>query len=200
MPGDPGHDDRRRANNELNAAELGRASVTLASRPRMIFIELTRSCNLSCPMCRPEILSGRQLAMSDDVLDRVREQLLPFADVVDLRGFGESTLDNRLLALVDEVNAAGGRPKIITNLAPRQPGWWRELGSRPILVGVSLEAASPQRYETTRRGAHYARFEANLEALRGGQLDRGGDDDLYFNVTVSDETTDEIPGLVELAG
>lgn len=192
-------DDLRAANALLNSAETARAATVLQSRPRTIFVELTRSCNLACPMCRPAIVSHRSLAMTDEILDRVRTELFPYVEVVDLRGYGESALDNRLLPLVDEVNRLGATPKIITNLAPRAPGWWAELGSRAILVGISLEAASPGLYESTRRGARYPRFRANLEALRAAQLARGGEADLYFNVTVSDETVDEICGLVDLA-
>lgn len=191
--------DLRAANALLNSAETARSATALESRPRTIFIELTRSCNLACPMCRPAVQSNSSLAMSDDVLDRVRTELFRYAEVIDLRGYGESTLDNRLLPLIDEVNLLGALPKIITNLTPRRPQWWSELGSRKILVGVSLEAASPELYELTRRGAKYSRFRANLEALRTAQIARGGEADLYFNVTVSDETVDEIPYLVDLA-
>ncbi len=137
--------------------------------------------------------------MPDDILNKVAEQLFAYAEVVDLRGFGESALDNRLLAQVDALNAAGVKTKIITNLAPRSPEWWIDFGRRDILIGISLEAASPELYETTRRGAKHSTFLANLAALRAGQEQRGASDDIYFNVTVSDETIDEVSPLVELA-
>lgn len=164
----------------------------------MVFVELTRACNLRCPMCRPVLMSGRSLAMSDAVLERVEAELIPYATVVDLRGFGESTLDNRLLPMIDRVATRGVVLKLITNLSIRTPDYWRELGARPVLIGISLEAATPAAYERTRLGAKFDRFLINLAALRSGQRDRGSDD-VYFNVVVDDANLDELVGVIELA-
>lgn len=192
--------DVRARNSRLNRDEAAARAITLESRPQMLFLELTRACNLACPMCRDEVLSGRHLAMSAEVLARVEAELFPYVDVVDLRGFGESTLDGRLLPLVDQLNTSGTWTKVLTNLSLHSPSYWGEVGSKEFLVGISLEAASPGAYERTRKGARFDRFLANLHALRRAQIARGGTDDIYFNVVVSDENICELVGLVELAG
>jgi hypothetical protein len=150
-------------------------------------------------MCRPVLLTGRQLAMADDLLDRVATELFPYVEVVDLRGFGESTLDNRLLPLVEQLASQDVTTKILTNLSIRTEAYWRAVGQQPLRVGVSIEAASPDAYERSRRGAKHARFLRNLAALRGAQLGRSGTDDLYFNVVVTVDFLDELVPLVELA-
>jgi MoaA/NifB/PqqE/SkfB family radical SAM enzyme len=189
----------RAANAALNHEEAAARKVALSSRPRMLFLELTRACNLTCPMCRPVLLTGRKLAMADELLDRVAEELFPYVEVVDLRGFGESTLDNRLLPLVEQLTAENVSTKILTNLSIRTEAYWRDVGNQPLRVGVSLEAASPDAYERSRRGAKHDRFLRNLIALRRAQIGRSGTDDIYFNVVVTDEYLEELVPLVELA-
>jgi MoaA/NifB/PqqE/SkfB family radical SAM enzyme len=196
---DPKLMSERRRNSLLNHQETLRRQIVLESRPRMLFIELTRACNLACPMCRPVIMSGRHLAMPPAVLARIEEELFPYAEVVDLRGFGESALDDRLLGLTDKLHAQGVQTKILTNLSPRQPKYWYDLGSRPMLVGISLEAVGKDDYEATRVGARWERFNANLTALRRAQLERGGLDDIYFNIVVFADNLDQLTSIVETA-
>src|SRR5688572_13063339 len=68
----------RKANTELNQSEYETGLVRLSSRPRMAFVELTRGCNLSCPMCRPKILAGAKFHMSTDLLDQLQRELFPY--------------------------------------------------------------------------------------------------------------------------
>lgn len=86
----------RLENSKLNHEEYMADRFILNSYPRFLFLELTRNCNLHCSMCRPYNLFKNEWFMSDEVLGRVSEQLFGNVEVVDLRGFGESTLDRLL--------------------------------------------------------------------------------------------------------
>lgn len=189
----------RQHNSLLNHREFVDRAVALHSRPRMLFLELTRACNLSCPMCRPSRLSGKSLTMRQEVLDRVVDELFPYVECVDLRGWGESTLDLRLEHLIDQLNGAGTQTKLYTNLSARTPIYWRGIGRRQTMIAVSIDAATPTLYEKLRRGARFPRLLRNLHALRDEQLKRAGRQDILFSCIISDENIQEIPLLVELA-
>lgn len=189
----------RKLNSKINHEDFSRHLTKLRSRPRMLFLELTRSCNLACPMCRPQILAGKHLTMSDSVLDRVEDELFPYVKVVDMRGWGESTLDRRLFSLIDQLNSSGIHTKLFTNLSTRNEQFWREMGQKNISIAVSIEAATPDVYERFRKGAKFTRFLSNLNALRREQLKRNGSNDIYFSTVISDENLCEILHLIYLA-
>ena len=194
-----GKEDIRKANSTLNHLEFEQKKIRLESRPRMLFLELTRSCNLMCDMCRGKLLKGSHLDMPADVLDRVDRELFPYVECVDVRGWGESTLDDRLLTLVDTLNERQVRVNLFTNLTTRSPGYWQEMGKREINIAISLEAGTRETYGKYRKGGRYDTFVSNLDALTGERQKRGIETDLYFTVVVSDENLPELPGIVQLA-
>ena len=69
--------------------------------PNVLFLELTRRCNLACSMCRGSMMTDHSLDMSEAVLRRIEEDLLPTARVVDLRGWGESLVRRDFLSIVE---------------------------------------------------------------------------------------------------
>lgn len=189
----------RKQNSENNQSEFAQSQIVLSSRPRMIFIELTRACNLACPMCRPEILAGPQYRMSDTLLDRVREELFPFVEAVDLRGSGESTLDDRLVPVARELSGHGVRIHLYTNMVSRGTTYWRELGGLPLNLTISIDAASSATLKKL-RGAARDKLLTNLAAFQEGRMSSGYENcALHFSAVVSDANLDELPDLVRLA-
>lgn len=191
--------NQRKLNAKLNHEEFLTHKIVLKSYPRMLFLELTRVCNLACPMCRPKIITGKELFMSDKILNIVRKELFPYVSVVDLRGWGESTLDPRLFQLIDELNLGGVRCRIFTNLITHNPAYWEIIGSKKIDVAISLESATPELYEKFRRGAKFDHFLLNLENLMKSRQCHNIRNDIYFSVVISDENIIEIPLLIKLA-
>lgn len=189
----------RNTNSNLNQEEFARGRLTLASRPRMIFVELTRACNLSCPMCRPTLIAGPQYRMSDVLVSRIRNELFPYVECVDLRGSGESTLDERLLPLAGELANCGVRIHLYTNMCSRGSEYWRQLGQLPLNLTVSIDAASEEGLRAL-RGASKWKLLSNLSAFQLGRLaSPQGAHALHFSVVVSDNNLTELQGLVQLA-
>jgi radical SAM protein with 4Fe4S-binding SPASM domain len=186
-------------NSTLNHEEFLQKKIILESRPRMLFLELTRSCNLTCPMCRPELMAGHQFDMSEKVLNALENQLFPYIECIDLRAFGESTLDNRLFPLYKKAQTMGVKVNLYTNLVTRSAQYWREMGQYKINIAISLEAATEALYNEQRRGGTFKKFLINLEALSKARQESKHVESIYFSVTVSAENIQELPGLVRLA-
>ena len=179
-------------NKNLNHEEMVSKSKTLRSLPRTLFVELTRSCNMYCTCCRPEIYMDKSMNMSDEILSLVENELFPTAEVIDFRGWGESTLDDRLLKLVQKWQDKGKELFIYTNCQARTPQYWSELFSLNLNVAISIRAAQKNVYEQFMRGAKYERLLSHLIQIPVQNK-------VIFTVVVDDENIDELEGIVRLA-
>ncbi len=108
-------------NRQLNLAEFGRRQARLESLPRALFIELTENCNLSCPMCRSAGPFDRAKNMDPAIFAKVADALFPTAEIVDLRGWGESTILRNFPDYVERTLAHGCRIRLVTNLTVPRP-------------------------------------------------------------------------------
>ena len=82
----------RTQNQSLNIAEFNSGATVLESLPLVLILELTQNCNLSCPMCRQGSGYRKEWDMSPSIFDKIAEELFSKAMIIDLRGYGESTL------------------------------------------------------------------------------------------------------------
>ncbi|MER5950230.1 radical SAM protein [Streptomyces sp. NPDC001904] len=191
---------RRRDNQELNIREYREGATVLRSRPLALFVELTQNCNLRCPMCRFGEKYDPALNMDEEVFDRLAEELFPDAHLVDVRGWGESTMlagfgDLVLRALEHRV-----RVRVVTNGQINRPAVWDTLMRGHGIVTVSCDAASPELFDKLRAGGTLDRLERTCTSLVAAR-DRYGvpRDHVNFNVVSSMDNLDELPDIVRLA-
>lgn len=176
----------------INHNELIEGETILKSYPRTIFVELTRRCNMYCTCCRPKILSSKEMDMADEVLDKVEHQLFPTAEVIDFRGWGESTLDDRLMMLINRWENKGKELFIYTNCQTRTPEYWQELFQHNINIAISLRAANKYSYESFMRGASYEKLILHLKKIPFNNK-------VVLTVVVDDDNINELIRIVELA-
>lgn len=191
----------RAANRRRNIEEFESGTVRLASLPRVLFIELTENCNLSCPMCRSAGPFDRAKNMPRELFDRVARELFPTAEIVDLRGWGESTILKDFPYYVDRTLEYGCVPRIVTNLTVPNEGMWRKLVRHGAFIAVSFDAASPETFAALRRGAKLAAILANLRILADEARTSGvGTGRIHLNVVVQHQAIPELSQIVTLAG
>ncbi|MFI5572427.1 radical SAM protein [Streptomyces sp. NPDC051740] len=192
--------DRRRDNQALNLEEYQQGAVKLRSRPLALFVELTENCNLKCPMCRFGEKYDPALNMDEQMFDRLADELFPYAHLVDVRGWGESTMlsgfgDMVLRALEHRV-----RVRVVTNGQINRPAVWDAMMRGQGIVTVSCDAASPALFKKLRGGGTLERLEATCRALVEArdryQVPR---DHVNFNVVSSMDNLDELADIVRLA-
>lgn len=191
--------DERQYNSKLNKHEFNERKLVLKSRPRMVFLELTRTCNLFCSMCRGRIINDKEFFMNDFILDKIRKELFPYVEYFDLRGWGESTLDDRLLDIVKEINNKSVKINLYTNLTTRNEEYWKEIIINNVSLAISIESAREGRYEVFRRGGDFNKLVANLNAIMSVVNEKGLENIPFFTTVVSEENSEDISDIIDLA-
>ncbi len=174
------------------------SAATQAPMPRAIYVELTDRCNLTCPMCRCSPIRGNILPLP--LFKEMAAHLFPSADFVDLRGWGESTIVPGFLDYLDVALSYPVKVKLITNAVVKKPLLWQRLGHEGITIGVSFDAAEPERFRELRGGADLHQVLANLRLLTEAQREAGHDpaEKLYLCVTIGGRNLDQITDILAL--
>jgi len=198
--GAPRYEVDRQANVTLNREEFAKGAVVLRSRPQVLFIELTENCNLRCVMCRSVSRYDASKNMDRDLFQDVAGKLFPSASIVDLRGWGESTILKDFPFYVEEAARYGCRPRVVTNLTVSNDQLWRRLVAHDAIIAISFDAARAETFAKVRPGSNLDRILANLgvitdECRATGRLL----DDIYFNTVAQADALEELPGIVDIA-
>lgn len=191
----------RGRNASLNAREWAEGRVELRSLPRYLMVELTQGCNLHCPMCRPSVIGVRERSMDRGLLAQVAELLMPTAEVVDIRGWGESLIVADVTEVVRLVARHGACCRVVTNLSFRRPEVLDELVACEALIDVSIDSARLETVARSRTGARFDLVEANLCWLTAAlATSPGGPDRLRVITTLQRSTVDDLRHLVRWLG
>jgi MoaA/NifB/PqqE/SkfB family radical SAM enzyme len=190
----------RVANRELNLREFEQRETFLHSLPRVLFLELTENCNLSCPMCRSAGKFDRSRNMSRELFDRVAEELFPTAEIVDLRGWGESTILKDFPRFVDQTLDYGCRIRLVSNLTAFNEPTWRKLVRSGALLSVSFDAGEQETFGKVRRGADMRAVLRHLDVLVDEAHASGvGTGNIHLNVVVQPASLDELTTIATYA-
>jgi hypothetical protein len=172
------------ANNAFNTEQNTPPEVLVSYRdptkylmPHEIFIAGDRTCNLSCPSCREEIFKNTddELALAEELGDQLRKNLFstPTTSPIKLHlsVSGELFASPLLLRFINSIpvdDFPNLELHIQTNalLAPQN---WHKLGNmqhRVRKITVTTDAATPDTYETLRRGGSWESLTTALDFLQ----------------------------------
>lgn len=195
----------RLENRERSQREVQARAETLLSYPRFVIVELTRVCNLSCAMCAgtvlPQAPDARAFHMRWELFEEIADTLFPTAEVVDLRGQGESLLYPKLVEALERTAAAGCQPKLYTNLTAGAPRLLEALMATQTVTAVSFDGSTAEVFEQIRRRSSYPRVVENLRQLVAAR-DRLGvpRDYVYLSCTAQRANLHQLGAIVQLAG
>lgn len=192
--------DVRAANKALNQQEYEQRLTRLSSKPLVVFVELTQNCNLSCPMCRSEEKFHPEWNMPFALFERIAEELFETAMLVDLRGWGESTILRNLDQFIDVTLRYRPQLRLVTNGQVNRPEIWDALMAAHATITISCDAADPELFERLRRGGTISRLRSCVSAIVAAR-DRYGAprDNVAFNSVVSCDNLTDLPNIVDLA-
>ncbi len=194
-----GDTDRRAANRQLAQKEYREGRFVLHSRPRVLVVELTRHCNLACPMCRLPGEVAPSARMSERIFARLESELFPTADMIDLRGWGESLILPEFPDRAWRAARHGAALRIVTNLSFQRPAILDLLAELSFHVGVSIDSTDSATLSFLRGGARLALIEANLARLASGLHKKGLGHQLTLYVTCQLPALPTIDTIVDLA-
>ncbi|WP_047960252.1 radical SAM/SPASM family putative metalloenzyme maturase [Desulfovibrio sp. TomC] len=178
------------------------AKPALLATPSRLFVETTSRCNLRCPMCVKH--SGPGHAPEGDMSPAIFEALepaFPQLQALILNGIGEPLLHPRLEACIQAGKRsmpAGSWIGFQTNghlLTQTRASALLEAGLDRIFL--SVDATSPELFETVRKGGNLGHVERALGALAQAQKDHPGARlEVGAEFVVMRENMQELPTLV----
>lgn len=189
----------RRANAAVAREDVAYRRTELRARPRALFVELTRHCNLQCPMCRTAGETTIRARMSASLFERIAELLFPTADLVDLRGWGESLILPEFPERARYAASFGCELRVVTNLHFVQDAVLELLAELAMHVGVSVDSGHPAVMRVLRGGARLALVESNLRALATAFRARGHIDRLVLYATCQRPALPTLESVITLA-
>lgn len=193
-------DAAKRGNAMLNVLEYRAGAICLNSLPRYVIVELTRGCNLRCPMCRPARIGYRGSTMTDHTFEIVARSLFPSAELIDLRGWGESLLLPNFEQRLRTVHRYGCEVRIVTNLSFNRREVLDALCAVHAWITISLDAATQPGINATRPGTSLKLVLQNIEYLSSAYRARWRTTDcLRVHCTLQRPALAEFPSVVRLA-
>lgn len=191
--------DTKETNRVLNLMEYRSGADRLASLPQYVLVELTQGCNLSCPMCRDSRISIKGRTMSLALFNEIADAVFDTAQMIDLRGWGESLLLPHLDKCIARAAVSGAEIRFVTNLAMKAPPI-ELLADAGCHVAISVDTVDPELYTVLRKGGQFARMKHNLEALVGAYESRKVPlDRIVLTCTVTQPGLQRLAELVDFA-
>lgn len=167
---------------------------------RLLQIEPTTRCNLSCVMCPWKGSHPRGRDMDMDLFRRLSEYFV-HTDEVDFTGSGEPLMNENLAEMVRCCKASGCRVGFSTNgvlLTPDRMNGLLDAGLD--WVAFSIDAATEETYGKIRVGACLTQVRENLEHMKSLKRSRKSDrPSLMIFFVMMQENYFELPLLIDMA-
>jgi len=185
---------------------LANQTTVMPRGPRTLICSYDRSCNLSCPTCRPGIIQASKTErvrlgrMQDSLVEAFAKDL----DVLYVTGSGDpfgSPLFFDLLKSLDPKVSPELRVFLHTNAQLFSEERWQQLANmHPMLdaIEVSIDAATEATYRINRAPGRWSRLLENLQLLARLRHD-GGFRKLTTSFVVQQNNWREMPRFVEMA-
>jgi len=188
-------------NKKLNLKEFEEKKLILKSYPQKLFVEISRNCNLRCPMCENKnIKNNKKYNMDFTLFKKVADELFPYAKDIDLRGFGESIIHPEFEKFVDYALKFDSSFGLITNLTIKNNKLWEKLVKNNFWLGISFDGATKETFEKIRKGSKFENVLHNLEWISETRNKYKIDPwTIYFIVTLQKDNIRELEEIIVIA-
>ncbi len=185
-------------NLQINFEEFSKGVTQLNSLPPVLFVELTQNCNLNCFMCRSAQGYQKELNMDNDIFNLLQKELFPYASIVDLRGYGESTILKNFEERIIQTAMLVPKIRLVTNALAIKKDLWKLLMEKGSSVVVSVDSSTKETMNNLGRGS----FDKLLNSLEIGCNERNrstSNGSISFNTVISSMNLEELKDIVLLA-
>ena len=172
------------------------------SKPNLLWLENGKACNLKCPMCAREM--DQSFHKGKDIHDKIFEMAKPYFDLCDgvqLFGWNEPLMDKKIFDKMKIIRDSGANIHFNTNLTYLTKEVAQKILDIPVYhIGLSIDAATKEVYESIRIGADFdeirenAKYLVNLKKERGQELPH-----LQIVFTAIKSNLDELPKMPAFA-
>lgn len=168
--------------------------------PKRLHIEVTSRCNFKCITCKHGFVDyGND--MPEAVLDTVIEELLPYANEIELQGTGESLLSPHFKRLFDSAKQFPSIKKIlITNASLISDAQIDDFVMSNMELIVSLDGAGFDSYRLNRPVGNFDKIVSTLKVIGERRKTIGNANFSYIiNMVATKENYHCIESLIRLA-
>ena len=191
------------ANERLAQQDEDACAPIVRGMPTWINLTGTTVCNLKCFMCNQFLdPNSPKWFMSDEVYQRVVDELYPFVKVVQFSAFGEPLMTPRMDEKLDDLIRTNTKLEIVTNatLMMKESAFREKLLETLELVTFSMDGATRETYNSVRTGAEFDQVVDNIRrfAERRKEMPEHKRPRMNFNYILMERTLDEAPRFVEM--
>lgn len=166
--------------------------------PPRVHIELSRSCNIACRICRDK--PYRAPFMEPALFDCLAEQLFPTTAELRLDGGGELLMNRDLPAILRTISRYDQPFFVSSNGTLMTPQLAHMLAESPLHhIQISIDSPVRETFEWIRRGARFERVIEGVKQLVAARRDVGRPFLITFHAAVMRENVRQLPDLVRLA-
>ncbi|HUV37456.1 MAG TPA: radical SAM protein [Patescibacteria group bacterium] len=168
-------------------------------KPRMIQIEPTRKCNLSCSMCLRRT-DGSDSSMSFEFFREIISRDFDYRHFLLLYGQGEPFLAGDLFKMIRYERSRGNFVTTVTNGTIMDDDIIGEIVRSDLnMLRISLDGAGERTYNAVRRDADFNRVMSNIERLAGSMNEHRARPALALTFMAMKENYRDMPAMVRIA-
>ena len=167
--------EKMKQENPIVYHDIKNNKTKLDHGPRSINCDYDRSCNLSCPSCRRDVImiSGKKREEALELQDKLIKEGFTDVSCLTVCGSGDafaSPVFRKLLQNLREEDAPNLEGITILTNGLLAKKYWDSLGdyakNKINLVSVSIDAASEKTYNINRRGGDWNELQENLAFIQ----------------------------------
>jgi molybdenum cofactor biosynthesis enzyme MoaA len=180
--------------------------TTLPQGPREIRCSYDKSCNLSCPTCRTEVIVEHAYESQIwEIQNKLQHEALADAHIVSITGSGDpfgSPFNRKWLQTMRKKDMPRLKNiHIHTNAQLWTQTMWKtipkEIQDLVLTTEISIDAANPETYVVNRRGGRFERLVENLDFISSLRK-KGPLHSVTISMVVQNNNFREMPNFVRL--
>ena len=168
--------------------------------PDGLWLAITENCNFKCIGCYREGMFKKTYVSVPDVCKMLADSSDHAYDYISLT-MGEAFLHPELCDIIEACRAAHPNAVIdvISNGSIPPKGRFRKAVSMIDKLGLSIDGACAETFESIRRGGSFARFIENAREICAIRAETGYPKDLGFSFTAITRNIAELPDVIRIA-
>ncbi|MCK4393653.1 radical SAM protein [Candidatus Bipolaricaulota bacterium] len=177
-------------------------NISKSRKFKIAQIEVTAACNLKCIMC-PKGFYKKEWKTGYMDLDTYKKisQCFSSVEYVHLQGWGEPLLHKELFEMTELAKSSGCSVGFTTNgMHLNQSNCKKIVDSGLDIIGISIDGATKETYESIRVGATFEKLLDNIKTLTSVMEESSSDKPkIVFSIVKMKKNIKEVPLLVDMA-
>lgn len=180
---------------------LARLPLIVPDKPKIVQIEVTNRCNLNCLMCIRERVDCSRGDLDFSLFRHIIDRDFPHRHSALLYGQGEPLLHPDIFRMIAYERQKNNFVTTVTNATLLERHICDEIVSSGLnILRLSMDASTPEVYNTIRKNADYTAVVENITRLVRIIDEYRAGPKLCLVFMVMENNLNDLPGMISLAG